>query len=246
MMKNEFESILEKARKLQAMMAPGSGATGGEKANALALLERLLLSKGLTMQDLLLHSDGQRERRGVLIAPTPHWQNWSHLPWKPRQERGLITLAIHSFWYAVGESIAMRDARFGEEFIPWRAPAKRKAKRTRPAVAKNLPIRLETLSADMTKLEFEEWSACFYHYAPDFIEGLESVRAAQRKATRAVSKFAGVFVNEFHLFGPDSLPSEHEISREDLEAMWAAAGHVQGNRWERPAARLADEFLLEG
>lgn len=44
----EFESLLEKSRKLQALIADGSGATEGERQAALAALDRLLARYRLT------------------------------------------------------------------------------------------------------------------------------------------------------------------------------------------------------
>lgn len=243
-MNDEFESILGRARKLQAMLEPGSGASEGERQNALALLTKVLASRGFTLEEFTARHDQSRVLRWLLAAPDEDPEMWAELGWKPRHEKALMMLAVHCFWYVTGDKILNRSPHTQPIAVPASAVVhNRKSKAKGAAPAKM--IWLEKIGAEMTEVEHADWRACFYYYAPSLVAGLADARRAAATAARAVTRFGRVFVNRHHLFGPDSVPSDRPLSRADLEAMQAACEHIHGDSWQRPAANLADEFLLE-
>ena len=242
---NDFESILGRARKLQAMLEPGSGASEGERQNALALLTKALARRGFTLEEFMARNGQSRSLRWLLMAPSQDLEKWAELGWKPRHEKALLTLAVHCFWYVTGDKILNRSPHTQPIAVPASAVVhnrKSKAKKAAPAKI----IRLEKIGAEMTEVEHADWRACFYYYAPSLVAGLADARRAAATAARAVTRFGGVFVNRHHLFGPDSVPCDRPLSRADLEAMQAASAHIHGDSWERPAGALSNQFMLEG
>jgi hypothetical protein len=234
----EFESLLEKSRKLQALIADGSGATEGERQAALAALDRLLARYRLSPDALAVLLSARRAMHWLLLAPHPSATVWPEMRWKARHEEALLSLAAHCFWFVAGTQLHERNPDF-----EWKVF--NTTKRSARSKVGPKTVQLRNLGAMMTDIEFEEWRSCFYHYAPDFIRGLETVRKAARVAARAVKVFPGSFVNVHELFGPDSVPSTKPLTTDQVNAMRSAARHVTGEGWNKSTAALGGSFLLE-
>jgi hypothetical protein len=207
----KFESLRMKARKLAALAARG---VGGERNVAAAKLTAFLALHGMTLDSL--EASERRTRELVCVLD----------PKKPRADEDLARLAFQCCVYVLG-------------YCPEGASYRRKE------VMKNAKGKARTVAfyvhhVDMTEPEFEDWQACFGHYAQAF----EATRVRLRRMLKAALKG---FIQAHELFSPpDDSQESKPLTAAELQAVLDAMRNSQGDKWERPAGRLQQEgFLLQ-
>jgi len=221
---SDFESILVKARKLAALAAADSGATEGERANAQRMLEEHLARHDITQESLKQQQMKRRELDVCSLRKTD----------KPGLHAKLRALAANLFWYVVGDSKRAVYYRKGELSRPSRG------------AGPDQTFRVWVVLADCTELEFEDWRACFYHFAPSYLDSEAELRANIKALQKAMSRLLGIFVNTHRILPPDAKMSRKEPTMEEMLAAMIARKAVKGERWERPAGRLQQsDFLLK-
>lgn len=210
-MSAEFESLRMKARKLAALAARGEG---GERETAQRKLEAFLRQHGMTLDSL--EASERRSRELVCVLD----------PKKPRADKDLARLAFQCCVHVLG-------------YCPEAASYRRKAV-VKSVKGKARPVAFYVHHVDMNDAEFEDWQACFYHYAPAF----EDTRVRLRRALRAALKG---FIRAHNLFPPpDDSKESKPLSPAELQALIDAMSNSQGDKWQRPAGRLQQsDFLLE-
>lgn len=223
----EFESILAKARKLAAL-AQDKTASPGERDNAQRMLEAHIARHGITQESL---AENVKQLRGLFVV-APHHHS------KPGLNDGLRVIGSNLFWYVVGD--VKRDVWFRSVSLPDDMKP-----RNPPTAGKKTHTRVWFLSAECTALEHEDWVACFYHYAPLFLEAQAELKRKMAQIRRATRKLPGVFLNEFGAIAPNAprasgLPSEGDL----LASMLASRSVPDGDTWQRPSGRLTDETRL--
>lgn len=148
-MNHEFESALMKARKLAALAAAG---VGGERENAVRMLEAHLTRHGLTMAAL---GDESRQMRGLACVLDAK---------KPTKDKELRDLGAQTLAYILGRRVKhIKHAVFVVK-TPLLKPGKITS--------------FFLIEADLTELEHEDWLACFQHYAPSFVATRIKLRRA--------------------------------------------------------------------
>lgn len=205
-----FESLRMKARKLAALAARGEG---GEREVAAAKLSAFLAAHGLTLESL---EAGEKRTRELVCVLDPK---------KPRADQDLACLAWQCVVYVLGHSPE--------------ATSYRRKDVVKNAKGKARPVAFFVHHVDLTDAEFEDWQACFAHYAPAF----EATRVRLRRALRAALKG---FIHAHELFSPpDDSKEAKPLSPAEMQALIDAMRNSQGERWERPAGKLQQEgFLL--
>lgn len=218
---SEFESTRMKALKLAALAAGGEG---GEAENARRMLHALLRRHGLTV-DALRPKERATHYLDVIVK-----KKW----WKPCKDKVLAALAVQCLRFVCGTDQMNVQVRVCSIEV-----------RTRGLKVKTAPI--YELSAEVTDAEFEDWRACFDHYAPSLAETLADLRQAQRRAAKALKMGLPAFLAEHEIFPPDAKKSQRRLSQDEILAAFAAQQSVKGETWRRPAGRLeqADFFLRE-
>lgn len=221
---SDFESILAKARKLAALAAADSGAEEGERANAQRMLEEHLTRHDITLEALKQQQIKRREMDVCSLRKTD----------KPCLHVKLRNLAVNLFWYVVGDSKRAVYYRRGEVYRPTRGPGP------------DQTFRVWVVLADCTELEFEDWKACFYHFAPAYLDSEAELRNNIKALQKALKSMLGIFVNKHHILPPDAKQCRKEPTMEEMLAAMIARQAVKGERWERPTARLEQGgFLLK-
>lgn len=221
----DFDSILAKARKLAALADAQSGAAEGERENAERMLREHCERYGIKPESLSLSA---REEHCLLLVPDPRYREIGPDDLKPSRNRGLITLAIHTWMYVTGEDIKQR--RMGVRKTDFWTPRRKKDDRAWPV--------FEAV-VEATPMEFDDWRDCFYHYAPDFLIGQSDLRANLRALKKAVANYEGAFVNAHDLFPPSAYdgPRKESTLAERL-ATRVAASFIKGDTWERNGGKL--------
>ncbi|WP_395741050.1 hypothetical protein [Prosthecobacter sp.] len=211
-MNEVYESALMKARKLAALAAAG---VGGERANALEMLERHLRRHRLSLDDL---RTDDRKRRVLECFDVKR---------KPMVNADLAALGVQCLAYVLNEPVKCHT---GNKAFPWVSGKGRKAK---PYAYGSVLI------ADLTDMEEEDWRACFGHFMPDFLATQKAMKAALKKCLSGFVHQHQIFRDTREgEEGP-------MLSEEELEALAAAMGQAQGSKWKRPAGRLVQsDFLL--
>jgi hypothetical protein len=225
---SDFESILAKARKLAALAAADSGAEEGERATAQRMLEEHLARHDITLEALKQQQMKRRELDVCTLRRTD----------KPGLHAKLRSLAVNLFWYVVGDSKRAVYYRKGEVYRPTRG------------AGPDQTFRVWVVLADCIELEFEDWRACFHHFAPAYLDSEEQLRrdikALQKALQKALKSLLGIFVNKHHILPPDAKQCSKEPTMEEMLAAMIARQAVKGERWERPAGRLEQsDFLLK-
>jgi len=207
----KFESLRMKARKLAALAARGEG---GEREVAAAKLSAFLASHGLTLESL---EAGEKRTRELICVLDPK---------KPKADQDLARLAFQCIVIVLG-------------YIPEGASYKRRDV-VKNAKGKARPVTFFVQHVDLTDAEFEDWQACFGHYAPAF----EATRVRLRRALRAALKG---FIHAHELFSPpDDSKEAKPLSPAEIQALIDAMRNSQGEKWERPAGKLQQvDFLLK-
>lgn len=152
-MSNEFESALMKARKLAALASAG---VGGERENAVRMLEAHLTRHGLTMAAL---SDESRITRSLACVLDPK---------KPTRDMDLRALGTQTLCFVLGKRPKHIKHTTFEIDTTKLFPGKR--------------TRFYMIEAELTELEHEDWQACFKHYAPSFVATRTKLRRAVKMA----------------------------------------------------------------
>lgn len=202
-MSEAFESARMKARKLAALATAG---VDGERENAIRLLEAHLKKHGLTMAAL---SDEVRIKRSLACVIDPK---------KPTKDKELRDLGAQTLAYVLAKRLKhIKHAVFVIDTTKL-FPGKR--------------TRFFMIEAELTELEFEDWVACFRHFAPSFV-------ATRIKLRRAVKMALSGFIHQHEIFPPDDEDVESKpLTRAEIEALIAAMKQSSGDKWERPAGRL--------
>lgn len=97
------------------------------------------------------------------------------------------------------------------------------------------------VKAELTDLEFEDWTNCFCHYAPLFVASRKNLQAALRAC------FLG-FIYKHKVFAqrPDAADDGKPLTPAQMAALIAAMHSAEGDKWERPTGRLEQGgFMLE-
>jgi len=89
------------------------------------------------------------------------------------------------------------------------------------------------VKAELTDLEFEDWTNCFCHYAPLFVASRKNLQAALKAC------FLG-FIHKHKVFAqrPDDADDGKPLTPAQLAALLAAMHSAEGDKWERPSGRL--------
>lgn len=206
----KFESLRMKAQKLAALAARGEG---GEREVAAAKLAAFLAAHGLTLESL---DASERHTRELVCVLDPK---------KPRADEDLARLAFQCCVYVLG-------------YCPEVASYRRKEV-VKNAKGKARPVAFYVHRVDLTDQEFEDWQACFGHYAQDF----EATRVRLRRALRAALKG---FIHAHELFSPpDDSKESKPLTSAEMQALIDAMRQAQGDKWEHPKGKLQQEgFLL--
>lgn len=159
-MSDGFESARMKAMKLAALASAG---VGGERENALRMLEAHLKRHGLTMA--ALGDDGRCERMLHCVVDMRH----------PTKDTGLLELAGQCLAYVLNK----QKLRYRSRTLPIHVLGKKKS--------------CFVVIADLTAAEHEDWVACFTHYAPDFVKTRKQLRDALRMAFKGFIHKHGIF-----------------------------------------------------
>ncbi len=228
----DFESILAKARKLAAMVDAASGASDGERANAERMLREHCERYDIKPESL---SQSARQERTLLLVPDPRYREIGPDDLKPSLDRGLVGLAVHTWMYVTGEQLQQRPI-FTRRTDFWTPRRKKDDKCWTVSEA----------VVEATPMEFDDWRDCFYHYAPDFVQGQARLKANLKAIQKAVANYRSAFVNAHDLFAPDEPISTHKPSLAEQIAQRVAASFVSGDTWERKAGKLEQGgFLLK-
>lgn len=221
---NDFESHLAKARKLMAMADAASGASEGERLNAERMLREHCARYGIKPESLSL---SERKEYSLLLVPDPRYREIGPDDLKPSRDKGLITLAVHTWMYVTGERLDTRPMMIDK--TEWWTPRRKKDDKS---------WLVNEAIVEATPLEFDDWSDCFYHYAPDFVEGQTRLKQNLAAVRRAASNYSGAFVNEHGLFPPNPKVSGKKPTLAERLAQRVAASFVSGDSWERKAGKL--------
>jgi hypothetical protein len=214
---NEFEPLIAKARALLAIIDPSNNASQGEVDNARTLLERLL-ERHEWLRRALVDSDRQTFQ---LECVSPRRRD------KPGKHIELARLASQCIDFTTGDPKRSRKLRLVDYFTP--------VKGLRPDKCR----RVYAVEVDMTKSEFDEWRACFNHYAPEFLETLEELKAEVKAARLALKMSLHGFVHKHNIFGPsDDVPAK-PLSPEKLAALMAAIRAAKGAQFSRGRMALS-------
>ena len=205
-----FESLRMKAQKLAALAARGEG---GEREVASAKLSAFLAAHGLTLESL---EAGEKRARELVCVIDPK---------KPRADKDLAKLGWQCLVYVLGYSP--------------KADCYKRKDVVKNAKGKARFVAFYVHHVDLTEAEFEDWQACFAHYAPAF----EATRVRLRRALRAALKG---FIHAHELFAPpEDVKEAKPLTPAEMQALIDAMRNSQGDKWERPAGRLQQEgFLL--
>lgn len=97
------------------------------------------------------------------------------------------------------------------------------------------------VKAELTDLEFEDWTNCFCHYAPLFVASRKNLQSALRAC------FLG-FIHKHKVFAqrPDDADEGKPLTPAQMAALMTAMHSAEGDKWERPSGRLEQGgFMLE-
>lgn len=97
------------------------------------------------------------------------------------------------------------------------------------------------VKAELTDLEFEDWTNCFCHYAPLFVASRKNLQAALRAC------FLG-FIHKHKVFAqrPAAADDGKPLTPAQMAALMTAMHSAEGDKWERPAGRIEQGgFMLE-
>lgn len=195
-----YESALDLARKLAAVADPANGATPAEQETAAAKLAALCESHGITPEAL---SPAARQPKELDVI-SRYWRKDQ----PPRRDKKLAEFAMWCLYHVVGEYRPCR-------IIPTEIEMPSKGLGRIPMAA-HYAIR-----AEVTELEYREWSDFFEHYATYMIEHLAELRAAERMARHASKVAVGTFchVNKITL-PPDAQAKPKRPNMKDLSAIF--------------------------
>lgn len=207
----EYEPLIAKARALLAIIDPSNNASQGEMDNARSLLERML-DKNEWLRKALADSDRQVF---ILDCISPRRRD------KPSKHIELARLASQCINFTTGDPKRPRKLRVVDYFTP--------VKGCRPDKC----WRVYAVEVEMTKSEFDEWRACFNHYAPEFIETLEELKAEAKASRLALKMSLSGFVHKHGIFGPPDDESVKSLSSEKLAALMAAIQAAKGSQFSR-------------
>lgn len=220
----DYDSILAKARKLAAL-AGDTAATDGERDNAQRMLEAHCLRYGITAERLAVSA--RRQRQLECIVPGRSF--------KPVRSMDLLYLACQCLWFVIGEK---RDV-FKSSDEVFRTVKKKRG------LAEEKGFQIYVAKAQVTDLEFDEWRACFHHYAADFWLSVEDLKVQAKIAAKAVKMALSGFVHRHGIFPPSTKDEKEEpLSPEKLAALIAAMNAARGEGFVRGRGKLEQGGLL--
>lgn len=137
---------------------------------------------------------------------------------KPRKDLDLARLAGQCLAYVLGRPSTHRT------FVCQRGKTN--------ARGKVVKVSFYVLREDLTDAEFEDWQACFQYYAPSF-------EASRIKLRRALKQALSGFIHAHDIFPPSPADSKAKpLTPSELQALIDAMRQAQGDKWERPTAKL--------
>lgn len=189
------------------MAASDNGASDGERSNAQAALAAHCARYGITPESL---GESSRRLRTIICKSPFKYQ-------KPKKDLDLARLCVQIFRYVVGDSSREVRSSYTEIDLPCRG-------------LKIKLVKVYQVSAPVTDLEYEDWKECFEHYAPDFIETMDELRAAASRAAAARKHGFPGFIHKHDLFPPDAKEGKRRKASAGLIAALLAA---KGSSWEK-------------
>lgn len=229
----DFDSILAKARKLAALADEASGATDGERENAAWMLREHCDRYGISKESL---STSARKVFALPLVPDPRYREVGRDDLRPERHRDWLSLGVHTWMFVCGEPLEQRP--LSPRKTDWFTPRRKKDEKV---------WQIWELVGDMTAMEFDDWRACFYHYAPAYADGLRRIRAQMKAIRKVAADFGGAFVNYHSLFPPAEIErGGRKLSLAEMLARRVAASFVSGDTWEPKAGGLSQGgFFLE-
>jgi hypothetical protein len=225
---NNYESILSKARKLAAIIAPDSGATDGERANAQRMLTEHCQRHGITMEAL---QESARQPRDLVLRGNGCTVG---------MHKDAFSIAVACLFFVTDD-----NERHFDIYTNMPAIGYTKLKGARKAMypeGTHYVVR-----ASVTPLEYEDWKACWLYYIPHFLETEAALKKEAKLAAKRAKLAMKAFLNQHDIFSSAAKAKgpRKKSKLEDLILLSQAMNHVQGDTWTKPTAAIESGFFLQ-